>query len=102
MSESKGYAEDLSEGKFSLPIIHTIQQSKTKYNLILDVLRARTQDHAVKAQAIGYMRTATGSLAYTAEVIHRLAAQIQAMLEELRGDEVIGGIIQKIMVDDVD
>ena len=69
-------------------------------NLVLNVLRTSTPDHAVNAQVVEYMPTVTGSLSYTAGVI--VGVWIEAMLEELDGNGVIGGIVQKSTVEHID
>ncbi|PWY89787.1 terpenoid synthase [Aspergillus heteromorphus CBS 117.55] len=59
---AKGPCEDLTEGKFSLPVIHSLR-SNPEDTRILAILRQRTKDEAVKQYAIAYMES-TGSFEY--------------------------------------
>lgn len=85
-AENKGFAEDLTEGKFSFPIIHSIRASvggvgeattTTSNRQILNVLKQRPTDLATKEYAVAYMRNVTHSFQYTTDVLHRLDVQAQ-------------------------
>ncbi|TKA22578.1 hypothetical protein B0A50_08148 [Salinomyces thailandicus] len=87
----KGLAEDLTEGKFSFPIIHSIRQDPSNL-VLLNVLREKTKDEEVKRFAVGYME-GTGSLAYTRRVLRgleRRAGEAVGVLEAVVGAE--GGV----------
>ncbi|KAI7517521.1 hypothetical protein KC331_g21659, partial [Hortaea werneckii] len=63
-ASTKGlFAEDLTEGKFSFPIIHSIRADPANLVLI-NILRQKTADEEVKKFAVRYMDAATGSLGY--------------------------------------
>ncbi|KAH6652868.1 geranylgeranyl diphosphate synthase [Truncatella angustata] len=66
-SDNKGFAEDLTEGKFSFPVIHSIRSDPANLQL-LNILKQRTEDEGVKRYAVKYME-GTGSFKYTLEVI---------------------------------
>ncbi|KAI5292619.1 exosome nuclease subunit [Ascosphaera acerosa] len=68
---NKGLCEDLTEGKFSFPIIHSIRSNPTDQQL-LNILKQRTRDVEVKKYAVNYMRS-TGSFAYTRARVRQLA-----------------------------
>jgi len=78
--KEKCYCEDLSEGKFSFPMIHCIRTHATDRRL-LNILRQRTEDLEVKRHAVQYI-TDCGSLRYTRQVLEDLFLQIEA---EIRG-----------------
>jgi geranylgeranyl diphosphate synthase type 3 len=66
----KGLAEDLTEGKFSFPIIHAIRSDPTN-QVLLNILRQKTTDQEVKRYAVEYMDK-MGSFEYTRRVIQEL------------------------------
>ncbi|PWN53149.1 terpenoid synthase [Violaceomyces palustris] len=72
-AENKGFCEDLTEGKFSFPIIHSIRASALAN--ILNVLKQRPTDLATKTYAVSYMRNVTRSFEYTEDVLKRLDSQ---------------------------
>ncbi|CAG9559899.1 unnamed protein product [Danaus chrysippus] len=78
-SENKSYCEDLTEGKFSFPIIHAIHTHKED-NQVLHILRQRTRDVEVKRYCISLLEK-FGSFQYTRE---RLAMLDQEARDEVR------------------
>jgi geranylgeranyl diphosphate synthase type 3 len=77
----KGLCEDLTEGKFSFPIIHAIQADATNHAL-LHILKQRTHDDDVKKLAVRYMRDA-GSFLYCRQVLEVLMARARAEIEQI-------------------
>ncbi|PFH59498.1 hypothetical protein XA68_12258 [Ophiocordyceps unilateralis] len=69
-TKNKGECEDLSEGKFSFPIIHSIRSDPSNLQLI-NILKQRTADVQVKRYAVAYMES-TGSFAYTRAILATL------------------------------
>ena len=70
----KGYCEDLTEGKFSFPVIHCITNNSTDRRL-LNILKQRTMDNDIKRYAVDYMRL-SGSFEYTENKLRSLMAEI--------------------------
>ncbi|KAF2665159.1 terpenoid synthase [Microthyrium microscopicum] len=83
----KGLAEDLTEGKFSFPVVHAIRAQPSNL-VLLNVLRQRTQDIEVKRYAVDYLEKC-GSFEYTRRVIAEL--ERKAIKEIGRLEEKIGG-----------
>jgi geranylgeranyl diphosphate synthase type 3 len=83
----KGHAEDLTEGKFSFPVIHAIRSDPSNL-VLLNVLRQKTTDLEVKRYAIEYMDS-MGSFEYTKRVIAEL--EKKAVREVGRLEARIGG-----------
>lgn len=86
-SDNKGLAEDLTEGKFSFPVIHAIRYDPGNLQLI-NILKQRTEVEEVKRYAVKYME-GTGSLEYTRKVLGILierARRVAADIEAARGD----------------
>ncbi|UNI15336.1 geranylgeranyl pyrophosphate synthetase [Purpureocillium takamizusanense] len=79
--DSKGMYEDLTEGKFSFPIIHSIRHDPSNLQL-LNILKMKTTDIEVKRYAVKRIEN-TGSLEYTRRVILDLICQARVMCDEL-------------------
>ncbi|CAG2120915.1 unnamed protein product, partial [Medioppia subpectinata] len=71
-NESKTFCEDLTEGKFSFPIIHAIN-SDLNDTTVIDILRMRTRDRVLKEKALKKMQS-LGSLEYTLNRMKQLDA----------------------------
>jgi geranylgeranyl diphosphate synthase type 3 len=65
--QTKSFCEDITEGKFSFPIIHAVQ-SRPDDKRLLNILRQRTEELDVKRYAVQWMNQ-LGSVVYTREVI---------------------------------
>jgi geranylgeranyl diphosphate synthase type 3 len=83
----KGHAEDLTEGKFSFPVLHAVRADPSNL-VLLNVLRQKTTDPEVKRYAVEYMQRC-GSFDYTRRVIAEL--EKKAVREVGRLEERIGG-----------
>jgi geranylgeranyl diphosphate synthase type 3 len=83
----KGHAEDLTEGKFSFPVLHAVRSDPSNL-VLLNVLRQKTTDPEVKRYAVEYMQRC-GSFDYTRRVIAEL--ERKAVREVGRLEERIGG-----------
>lgn len=80
-SENKGLAEDLTEGKFSFPVIHSIRQDTGNLQLI-NILKQRTTEDEVKRYAVKYME-GTGSFEYTRQVLDVLIQRARKVAEDI-------------------
>ena len=80
-SQNKGLCEDLTEGKFSFPVIHSIRSQPDNLQLI-NILKQRTKDEEVKRYAISYMES-TGSFAYTKKVVMKLRDKALAAIDKI-------------------
>ncbi|KAK9471228.1 isoprenoid synthase domain-containing protein [Dipodascopsis tothii] len=97
-SKNKGYCEDLTEGKFSFPIIHSIRANSNNDQL-LNILKQHTADRLIKNYAVSYMRDTTHSFAYTEQVMAGYAAQVKAEIERLQvaPNPLLDGIFKGIL-----
>ncbi|KAF8132055.1 isoprenoid synthase domain-containing protein [Boletus edulis] len=96
-TEHKGFAEDLSEGKFSFPIIHGIRGKRdSKY--IINTLRLRPNDPMLKRLAISFLNEVTHSFEYTLSVLDSLEAQAHAEVTRLGGNPKLEAILDKLTV----
>jgi geranylgeranyl diphosphate synthase, type III len=101
-SKNKGLCEDLTEGKFSFPIIHSIRSDPDNLQLI-NILKQKTTDEQVKRYAVDYIEN-TGSFSYTQKVIAQLRDVALQLINEINskhkgeGDgEMVKAILEKIV-----
>ncbi|EXL39332.1 hypothetical protein FOCG_17856 [Fusarium oxysporum f. sp. radicis-lycopersici 26381] len=98
---SKGYCEDLTEGKFSFPIIHSIQSNPTDRGL-LQILGQKTKDVQIKKYAVSYMEK-TGSLDYTRRVvgvlIQRAREEVYRIDKDRDSNQAILQLLDKMALD---
>ncbi|KAL2869283.1 FPP/GGPP synthase family protein [Aspergillus lucknowensis] len=80
-TKNKGLCEDLTEGKFSFPIIHSIRSNPGNHQLI-NILRQKTKDDEVKLYALKYMES-TGSFKHTQNVVRDLRARALQLIDEI-------------------
>ncbi|EQK98583.1 Polyprenyl synthetase-related protein [Ophiocordyceps sinensis CO18] len=80
-TDNKGMCEDLTEGKFSFPIIHCIRSDSSNLRLV-NILRQKTTDLQVKRYAVSHMES-TGSFAYTRRVLATLIDRARKLALEL-------------------
>lgn len=100
MTAAKGFCEDLTEGKFSLPVIHSIRSSSTYNNELLNILKMRTTDPSLKSHALWYMRMQTKSLNYTKSMLRDLHQQAQMAVGRIDvSNEMIQGLLGKLSLD---
>ncbi|KAJ6488870.1 isoprenoid synthase domain-containing protein [Mycena sanguinolenta] len=97
-SSEKGFAEDLTEGKFSFPIVHGILANPADTR-ILEVLKQRPTTEALKAPVVEYLKTETRSFEYTLSVLAKLESQVRTEVARLGGNERLERIIDALHVD---
>ncbi|KAI1816637.1 isoprenoid synthase domain-containing protein [Poronia punctata] len=78
----KGLCDDLTEGKFSFPIIHCVRAEPDDHEL-LHILAQRTTDADTKRYAVRRMER-TGSLEYTKELVGSLLARTREEAEGIQ------------------
>ena len=80
-TETKGLCEDLTEGKFSFPIIHSIR-SNPQNRQLMNILKQKTTDDEVKKYAVKYMER-TGSFEYCRTVMRDMHQRALTMVDAL-------------------
>lgn len=101
--EHKSFCEDLTEGKFSFPLIHAIR-SKPEDHRLVHILKQRTKKIDLKKHALEYLAQ-VGSLDYTREVLNTSYREIQTVIQDLGGNPRLSAIVQKLhqtMIDEDD
>lgn len=85
----KGLCEDLTEGKFSFPVITAIRADPAS-RVLYNILKQKTTDDEVKRYAVRFLDE-KGSFAYSARVIAELRAKAEELIagvESALGPEV--------------
>jgi len=90
--QTKSYCEDLTEGKFSFPIIHAVRQFPNDTRL-LNILKQRTENYEIKKYAVDYMQLC-GSIEYTRTVLCGLRDELVAEIERLGGHAELTALMQ--------
>ncbi|KAG2151399.1 farnesyltranstransferase [Suillus clintonianus] len=96
-SDNKGFAEDLSEGKFSFPIVHGILEQPENQQ-IMNVLQKRPKTPTLKHHTIDYLKNTTKSFDYTLAVLKKLEQQARGELERLGGNPLLSALLDKLHV----
>ncbi|KJA17760.1 hypothetical protein HYPSUDRAFT_45918 [Hypholoma sublateritium FD-334 SS-4] len=96
-TSNKGFAEDLSEGKFSFPVVHGIHASRSNRQ-ILNVLQKRPTTPTLKIHTINYLKHETKSFDYTLSVLANLEAQTRAEIARLGGNKGLEAIMDLLHV----
>ncbi|KAI4117043.1 MAG: hypothetical protein LQ345_002643 [Seirophora villosa] len=94
-TSNKGLCEDLTEGKFSFPIIHAIRQQPGNRQLI-NILKMKTQDEEVKKYAVRYMKE-RGSFEYCRVRLRELQARAEEMIEAVDAGRGKGAGVKAIL-----
>ena len=96
--QQKGLCEDLTEGKFSFPVIHSIRSDPTNLQL-LHILAQKPTEVDTKRCAVEYIES-TGSLEYTKQVVEALigrAKDVADAVDQGRGkSQGIHAVLDKL------
>lgn len=93
--ENKSFCEDLTEGKFSFPIIHCIR-SNARDTQLINILKQRTEDVLIKKHAVSYMKSC-GSFEYTKKKILSLYDNVLEELAKLGGNDDLKQIMSDLL-----
>ena len=92
----KSFCEDITEGKYSYPIIHCIRKSEISNDRQLaNILKQKTEDIEVKKYAQKLLFKA-GSLKYTYDKCVLLHQQIITQIEQLGGNQPLIQIVNHL------
>ncbi|XP_011876891.1 PREDICTED: geranylgeranyl pyrophosphate synthase-like [Vollenhovia emeryi] len=83
-TNQKGYCEDLTEGKFSFPIIHALTHNPDDKEII-SILKQPTKDDEIKRYCVQLLEK-YGSLEYTRNVIKELDSIMRTEIQRLGGN----------------
>eukprot|EP01028_Stygiella_incarcerata_P009356 TRINITY_DN44065_c0_g1_i4.p1 TRINITY_DN44065_c0_g1~~TRINITY_DN44065_c0_g1_i4.p1 ORF type:complete len:188 (-),score=40.79 TRINITY_DN44065_c0_g1_i4:148-711(-) len=89
---NKSFCEDLTEGKFSFPVIHSITHAPAGDSRLLNILKQRTEEVQIKEYAVRIMEE-TGSFEYTMHRLDEIGAEIDTELAKLGGNPALQRIV---------
>ncbi|PSN66067.1 terpenoid synthase [Corynespora cassiicola Philippines] len=104
-SSLKGLCEDLTEGKFSFPVIHAIRADPSNLVLI-NILKQKTTDEDVKRYAMKYLEE-KGSFDYSKKIINELRQKSEELVDEaerklgqdgVEGAEALRAVLSRLVL----
>ncbi|GFY63675.1 geranylgeranyl pyrophosphate synthase [Trichonephila inaurata madagascariensis] len=93
-TENKSYCEDLTEGKFSFPVIHSIRSNQGDPR-IMNIIRQRTTDVEIKRYAVDLMEK-MGSFEYSRNVLKELDAQARTEINRLGCNKYLIAVLDEL------
>ncbi|KAF9222343.1 terpenoid synthase [Gyrodon lividus] len=97
-SHHKGFAEDLTEGKFSFPIVHGVRADEGN-RVIMNVLQKRPTTPTLKHHTISHLRDKTHSFDYTLKVMKALEQEVRQEIARLGGNSQLDAILTALHVE---
>ena len=91
---SKSYCEDLTEGKFSYPILHAIR-ARPDDTRLLNILKQKTENIDVKKHAVEFMES-VGSFEKTREALAAIKGDIASAIAALGGHGQLVKLVEKL------
>ncbi|XP_025266262.1 geranylgeranyl pyrophosphate synthase-like [Camponotus floridanus] len=88
------YCDDLTEGKFSFPVIHALKTNPDDKQ-IMNILKQRTKDIEIKRHCINLLEK-FGSLKYTRSVLEELDLKVRAEIDRLGGNPFLIKILDEL------
>jgi geranylgeranyl diphosphate synthase type 3 len=85
--ENKSFCEDLTEGKFSFPLIVAIRENPDDTRL-LSILKQRTKSVQLKQYAVQYLRE-TGAVEHTLAKLNETVQEIRDEIASLGGNAAL-------------
>ncbi|TGZ53385.1 Geranylgeranyl pyrophosphate synthase [Temnothorax longispinosus] len=82
----KNYCDDLTEGKFSFPIVHAFRRDRGRQ--IINILKQRTTDADIKCYCVNLLES-FGSFKYTKDTLQELNKKIRIEIECLGGNPLL-------------
>jgi len=93
---NKSFCEDLTEGKFSFPIIHGITHSREGDNRVISVLRQRTENIDLKLSVVNFLRDETKSFLETKKYLKQVYRDIEEEISALGGSSKLMSLMSKL------
>ncbi|XP_050669643.1 terpene synthase-like isoform X4 [Leptidea sinapis] len=91
---SGDFYDDLTEGKFTLPIIHATKTSKR--DAILNILKQKTNDFTLKQYCVSLLEQA-GSLQYTRDVLTKLDSELRDEIKKFGGNPPLEAVLDDLL-----
>jgi len=95
-TNTKTFCEDLTEGKYSYPVIHSIQSNPNDLKL-QKILRMHTEDIPTKKYALNLL-TKSKSLEHTRKVIEQYKTDVLHKIGQFGGNQDLERIVDKLSI----
>ncbi|XP_065313974.1 geranylgeranyl pyrophosphate synthase-like isoform X2 [Gordionus sp. m RMFG-2023] len=95
--ENKAFCEDLTEGKYSFPIIHGINQETNGLSRIRNILKRRTDDPQLKTYCVEVLKE-SGSFKHTLQTLNGLEEKIREAIAHFGGNDLLLQIIDNLKI----
>ncbi|KAG1461479.1 hypothetical protein G6F56_005722 [Rhizopus delemar] len=95
-TDNKGFCEDLTEGKFSFPIIHSIRSDPNSRQL-LNILKQRSESVELKQFALQLLEK-TNTFAYCRQFLTVLEQEARQEIELLGGNKMLEKIMNLLSI----
>lgn len=99
-ADNKSFGEDLTEGKFSFPVIHAIRANPDDSTL-LSIIKQRTKDIEIKKYAVQLMKQ-SGSLDYTKKTLETLEQELRKEIDSLGSNPMLTRLLDELSVKKLD
>ncbi|XP_029679309.1 geranylgeranyl pyrophosphate synthase-like [Formica exsecta] len=93
-TENKSYCDDLSEGKFSFPIVHALTTNPDDKQIIY-ILKQLTKEIELKHHCVKLLEK-FGSFEYTKNVLEDLDMKARAEIERLGGNPLLIELLNEL------
>jgi len=93
--ENKSFCEDLTEGKFSFPVIHAMNRHPEDTQIAC-ILRQRTKSNDLKKHFVLLLQK-FGSLDYTETKLKSLAEDIRKEISKLGGNPYLEALVEELI-----
>ncbi|OXA49254.1 geranylgeranyl pyrophosphate synthase [Folsomia candida] len=99
-TDTKGFCEDISEGKLSFPVIYALNKVPDEVkDRLIKLLRARSTSEKVKLEVLEILNS-SGALRYTKEKLARLRVAIEKEIESLGENQLLEQVMETLWVED--
>ena len=95
-SKNKGFCEDLTEGKFSFPVIHAIRADPTNRQL-LNIVSQKPAAVEVKQYALEIIQR-TGTFEYVKEFLTKKEEEARREIASLGGNTLLENVIDSLSI----
>ncbi|KAI9276732.1 geranylgeranyl pyrophosphate synthase-like protein [Phascolomyces articulosus] len=97
-AQDKGtFCEDIEEGKFSLPIIHSIQANPQNRQELLDIWKQRTKSMELKQHALKLLE-GTGSFSHCRKFLEDLEQDIRNDIQKFGENAILEKIMNTVSI----
>ncbi|XP_046963337.1 geranylgeranyl pyrophosphate synthase-like [Vanessa cardui] len=94
MCKDDSFCEDITEGKFTLMIIHAMRTEAS--DQIMNILRQRTRDINLKKYFVSLLENA-GSLKYTQNVLSEVDRKLRAEIARFGGNPMMVAVLDELL-----